>query len=99
VDRLRYGDLRQHQEGPLARQTLQAAPGTRRDPLGAFLVARANWVATAPKTSQGLLKRLVSHFAYDESPAVRTRICCVEAADPTARQPKGPQGLISRIQR
>jgi hypothetical protein len=26
---------------------------------------------------QGLLKRLLSHFAYDESPAVRTRICCV----------------------
>jgi hypothetical protein len=44
-------------------------------------VAGATWVADNPKTSQRLLKRLLSHFDYDESPAVMTRICCVEAAD------------------
>jgi hypothetical protein len=57
-----------------------SGPGTRRDSLGAFLVAGATWVAEAPKTSQRLLKRALSHFAYDESPAPRTRICCVAAA-------------------
>jgi hypothetical protein len=64
--------------------------GTRRDALGAFLVAGATRERTAPKTSQRLLKRLLSHFAYDESPAVRTRICCVEAAGPIAQGPQGP---------
>jgi hypothetical protein len=59
----------------------QAAPGTRRDSLGAFLVAGAIWVADSPKTSQRLLKRLLSHFAYGESPAAGTRICCAEAAE------------------
>jgi hypothetical protein len=56
---------------PSASATLQAAPGTRRDSLGAFLVAGATWVADSPKTSQRLLKRVLSHFAYGESLAVR----------------------------
>jgi hypothetical protein len=35
------------------------------------------WAASAPKWPQGvLLKRVLSHFAYGESPAVRTRIRC-----------------------
>jgi hypothetical protein len=72
---LRYGET---QEGPLDRPSaLQAAPRTRRDWLGAFLVARPPWVADNPKTSQRLLKRVLSHFSYDESPAVGTLICCV----------------------
>jgi hypothetical protein len=53
---------------------LPAAPGTRRDSLGAFLVAGATWVADNPQTSQRLLKRVLSHFAYGESLAVRTRM-------------------------
>jgi hypothetical protein len=32
--------------------------------------------------------------AYDESPAVMPRICCVEVADPTAQRTQRP---ISRI--
>jgi CBS domain-containing protein len=67
---------------------LQAAPETRRDSLGAFLVPGGAWVADSPKTSQRLLKGLLSHFAYDESPAVRTRICCVSGRPDS---PKGPR--------
>jgi hypothetical protein len=52
---------------PSASATLQAAPGTRRDSLGAFLVAGVAWVADSPKTSQRLLKPFLSHFAYGES--------------------------------
>jgi hypothetical protein len=60
----------------------QAAPGTRRDSLGAFLVAGALGEQDSPKTSQRLLKRAVSHFAYGESLAVRTRICCAVGGRP-----------------
>jgi hypothetical protein len=35
---------------------LQAAPGTRRDSLGAFLVAGATWVADSPQNLPGTLK-------------------------------------------
>jgi hypothetical protein len=66
----------------------QAAPGIRRDSLGAFFVAGATLVADSPKTSQRLLKRVLSHFAYGESLAVRTRICCVVGGRPDS--PKGP---------
>jgi hypothetical protein len=70
---------------------LQEAPGTRRDLLGAFLVAGTTWVADRPKASQRLLKRVLSHFAYGESLAVRTRICCVVGGRPDSpKDLKGP---------
>jgi hypothetical protein len=54
-------------------------------------------VADSPKTSQRLLKRALSHFAYDESPAVRTRICCVVGGRPDS--PKDLRGPLAAILR
>jgi hypothetical protein len=39
-------------------------------------------VADSSKASQRLLERVLSHFAYGESLAVRTRICCVVGGRP-----------------
>jgi hypothetical protein len=64
-------------------------------------VAGATWVADSPQTSQRLLKRVLSHFDYGESLAIRTRIRCVvggrsdspkEAA--TAMLQSGPSGWL-----
>jgi hypothetical protein len=41
---------------------LQAAPGTRRDTLGAFLVAGATWVADSPQNLPATLKRRPESF-------------------------------------
>jgi hypothetical protein len=65
---------------------LQTAPGTRRDSLGAFLVAGA-------KNLPATLKRVLSHFAYDESPEVRTRTCCVVDGRPDS--PKDLRGPLA----
>jgi len=44
-----------------------------------------------PRRPQGLLKRVLSHFAYGESLAVRTRICCVVGGRPDSpKDLKGP---------
>jgi hypothetical protein len=51
-------------------------------------------VADGPKTSQRLLKRLLSHFAYDESPAVRTRICCVVGGRLDSPKDLSPKGVL-----
>jgi hypothetical protein len=68
-----------------------SSAATRRDSLGAFLVAGATWVADGAQTSQRLLKRVLSHFADDESLAVRTRICCVVGGRPDSpKDLKGP---------
>jgi hypothetical protein len=64
-------------------------PGSANEPQG---LVGTRWVRfrwrgppgqrTAPKTSQRLLKRVLSHFAYGESLTVRTRICCVVGSRP-----------------
>jgi hypothetical protein len=57
------GDLRQHPEGPLDRlPALRAAPWTRSDSLGAFLVAGATWAADSPQNLPATLETRPESF-------------------------------------
>jgi hypothetical protein len=70
------------------------------------LVGLAGWVfggrghlgsGPPPKPPSELLKRVLSHFAYGESLAVRTRICCVVGGRPDSpKDLKGPLAAILR---
>jgi hypothetical protein len=54
-----------------------------------------------PKRPQGLLKCALSHFPHDESPAVKTRMCCAAGGGPhrpdCPSQPKRPQGPLGPL--
>jgi hypothetical protein len=73
---------------------LQATPGTRTGLLGVF-DRRGHLVADGPKNLPATLKRRPESFAYGESLAVRTRICCVVAAGPIAQRTSRPSRITT----
>jgi hypothetical protein len=69
--------------GPWTNPSPKWPQGFLRDSPVRFLGSGGGLVADGPKARQRLLKRVLSPFAQDESPAVRTRICCGLATGPT----------------
>jgi hypothetical protein len=76
-----------HPTGPWTTPRAQAAPGTPAGLTGAFSRVEAPRVADSASSLPATFRTLLSHFAHDGSPAVRTRICCVVAAGPTTAAP------------
>ena len=72
-------------------------PGLRRKATGVLFRIDATLERTAPKTSQRLLKRVLSHFTHDESPGVKTRIWCVVGGRHDPSSPNGPR--VIRVHR